>query len=53
MDCSGEAGLHDRSGQEWKERTMSIKRILLEVGTGNDWHSQDYTKAAVRAVHPP
>ncbi len=29
---------------------MSMKRILLEVGTGNDWHGQDYTKAAVRAV---
>jgi uncharacterized protein (TIGR02058 family) len=29
---------------------MSTKRILLEVGTGNDWHGRDYTKAAVRAV---
>ena len=29
---------------------MSAKRILLEVGTGNDWHGGDYTKAAVRAV---
>ena len=29
---------------------MSEKRILLEVGTGNDWHGGDYTKAAVRAV---
>ncbi len=29
---------------------MPTKRILLEVGTGNDWHGQDYTKAAVRAV---
>lgn len=29
---------------------MSAKRILLEVGTGNDWHGRDYTKAAVRAV---
>jgi len=29
---------------------MSTKRILLEVGTGNDWHGGDYTKAAVRAV---
>lgn len=27
-----------------------MKRILLEVGTGNDWHGGDYTKAAVRAV---
>ena len=29
---------------------MSAKRILLEVGTGNDWHGRDYTKAAIRAV---
>lgn len=29
---------------------MTTKRILLEVGTGNDWHGGDYTKAAVRAV---
>ena len=29
---------------------MSTKRILLEVGIGNDWHGGDYTKAAVRAV---
>jgi uncharacterized protein (TIGR02058 family) len=29
---------------------MAAKRILLEVGTGNDWHGRDYTKAAVRAV---
>jgi uncharacterized protein (TIGR02058 family) len=35
---------------KWKERAMSTKRILLEVGTGNDWHGGDYTKAAVRAV---
>lgn len=27
-----------------------MKSILLEVGTGNDWHGGDYTKAAVRAV---
>lgn len=27
-----------------------MKRILLEVGTGNDWHGGDYTKAALRAV---
>ena len=30
---------------------MTPRRILLEVGTGNDWHGRDYTKAAVRAVH--
>ncbi len=29
---------------------MSTKRILLEVGMGNDWHGRDYTKAAARAV---
>lgn len=29
---------------------MAQKRIFLEVGTGNDWHGRDYTKAAVRAV---
>lgn len=29
---------------------MTAKRFILEVGTGNDWHGRDYTKAAVRAV---
>ena len=29
---------------------MAASRIILEVGTGNDWHGGDYTKAAVRAV---
>jgi uncharacterized protein (TIGR02058 family) len=29
---------------------MTAKRMILEVGTGNDWHGGDYTKAAVRAV---
>ena len=29
---------------------MAAKRILLEIGTGNDLHGGDYTKAAVRAV---
>ncbi len=29
---------------------MAVRRIILEVGAGNDWHSGDYTKAAVRAV---
>ncbi len=27
------------------------KRIILEMGTGNDLYGGDYTKAAVRAVH--
>jgi uncharacterized protein (TIGR02058 family) len=29
---------------------MPLKRIILEMGTGNDLHGADYTKAAVRAV---
>ena len=29
---------------------MPAKRIILEMGTGNDLHGGDYTKAAVRAV---
>lgn len=29
---------------------MALKRMLLEIGTGNDLHGGDYTKAAVRAV---
>lgn len=29
---------------------MSAKRVILEMGTGNDLHGGDYTKAAVRAV---
>lgn len=29
---------------------MSHKRIILEMGTGNDLYGQDYTKAARRAV---
>ena len=28
-----------------------IKRVILEMGTGNDLHGGDYTKAAVRAVN--
>ena len=27
------------------------KRIILEMGTGNDLYGLDYTKAAIRAVH--
>lgn len=30
---------------------MAIKRVILEMGTGNDLHGGDYTKAAVRAVN--
>jgi uncharacterized protein (TIGR02058 family) len=29
---------------------MALKRIILELGTGNDLHGSDYTKAALRAV---
>lgn len=29
---------------------MNEKRIILEMGTGNDLYGQDYTKAARRAV---
>jgi len=30
---------------------MALKRIILELGTGNDLYGEDYTKAARRAVH--
>ena len=29
---------------------MARKRVILELGTGNDLHGGDYTKAAVRAL---
>ncbi|MEE9335876.1 MAG: Lin0512 family protein [Granulosicoccaceae bacterium] len=29
---------------------MALKRIILEMGTGNDLYGEDYTKAAIRAV---
>ena len=29
---------------------MTAKRIILELGAGNDLHGGDYTKAALRAV---
>jgi len=29
---------------------MSLKRVILEMGAGNDLHGGDYTKAALRAV---
>ncbi len=29
----------------------TLKRIILEMGTGNDLYGEDYTKAAIRAVH--
>ena len=30
--------------------STSLKRIILEMGTGNDLYGEDYTKAGVRAV---
>jgi uncharacterized protein (TIGR02058 family) len=29
---------------------MAKKRVILELGAGNDLHGSDYTKAALRAV---
>ena len=29
---------------------MALKRVILEMGSGNDLHGGDYTRAAVRAV---
>ena len=29
---------------------MTLKRVILELGAGNDLHGGDYTKAALRAV---
>ena len=29
---------------------MPMTRVILELGTGNDLHGSDYTKAALRAV---
>jgi len=29
---------------------MPLKRIILEMGTGNDLYGEDYTKAGCRAV---
>ena len=29
---------------------MALKRVILEMGTGNDLHGGNYTKAAIRAV---
>ena len=29
---------------------MKAKRVILEMGSGNDLHGSDYTKAAIRAV---
>src|SRR5271163_3858683 len=39
-------------GWMWHEEhgTMALKRVILEMGTGNDLHGGNYTKAALRAV---
>jgi uncharacterized protein (TIGR02058 family) len=29
---------------------MATRRVILELGSGNDLHGGDYTKAAIRAV---
>lgn len=29
---------------------MSMRRLIIEMGMGNDLHGQDYTKAAKRAI---
>ncbi len=29
---------------------MPLKRLIVEMGTGNDLYGEDYTKAALRAV---
>ena len=29
---------------------MSVERLILEMGTGNDLYGEDYTKAAIRGV---
>jgi len=36
----------------WREenKIMALKRVILEMGTGNDLHGGNYTKAAIRAV---
>jgi uncharacterized protein (TIGR02058 family) len=36
----------------WREEraAMALKRVILEMGAGNDLHGGDYTKAALRAV---
>ena len=33
-----------------KEASVAKTRVILELGSGNDLHGSDYTKAALRAV---
>ena len=44
-ECRG-----DRAARRCIEAAMPLKRVILEMGTGNDLHGGDYTKAALRAV---
>jgi uncharacterized protein (TIGR02058 family) len=37
-----------QSGEQ--EKSMPKTRVILELGSGNDLHGSDYTKAALRAV---
>jgi uncharacterized protein (TIGR02058 family) len=44
-------GLHSQAENGLAETTiMAGKRVILELGSGNDLHGGDYTKAALRAV---
>jgi uncharacterized protein (TIGR02058 family) len=35
---------------QFEEGSMPKTRVILELGSGNDLHGSDYTKAALRAV---
>src|SRR6201999_3502421 len=39
-----------QSRHRLKEIPVPKKRVILELGAGNDLHGSDYTKAALRAV---
>ena len=39
-----------QSRHRLKEASMPKTRVILELGSGNDLHGSDYTKAALRAV---
>ena len=46
-----EAQTGTRAGTPAAEKTTPEKRVILEMGSGNDLYGMDYTKAACRAVH--
>ena len=54
LEIMNEAGTDRRPppscGWTYRKRAMTQKRVILELGTGNDLHGGDYTKAALRAV---